>query len=207
MNPSFNFTWDTSKKEISGKVFARKRQQLKNDKVSNETQSRDSSKTQTSESVNTNECTRVSQKNAPVKRTSETHPDFIKRKRKKIKNQPPQPQDLEDEFDSFLDRNVNTTTKNPKKSFSLFNQKPKHIYVNTPSGKSVSEEVFTNTGHTFSDIKQIHKHVLSNLTKHGFVKMTTVQQKAIPVILSGQNTLVSRNAMHIGRFVYINIKL
>lgn len=189
MNPSFSFTWDNSKKQRPAKVFSKKRQ-------FNKTQELPKEKTEIKRHTDkVNIHTTVAKDSVTAKKQLENYPGFIKRKRKKIKQVPQN--DLQEESDDsnadlYYGKNIEAkTAKQQKPSFALFNQKPKQVYIDTASGKPVSENVFTITGHTFSDIK-IHKHVLSNLEKHGFVKMTTVQEKAIPVILNGKNTLVNK---------------
>lgn len=185
MKPTFNFAWDTSKKG-SAKVFVRKRQPGKIHSKQEREINPVAGKVNIPDS-------KVNDKVIAKKHTKNS--GFIKRKRKKVK----QHNDLQKNLDNLdadfqYDANTEANTAKPqKKSFSLFNQKPKQLYIDTVSGAAVSEKVFAVTGRTFNDIKQIHKHVLSNLVKHGFDKMTTVQEKAIPIVLSGKNALVSTN--------------
>ncbi|XP_017783460.1 PREDICTED: probable ATP-dependent RNA helicase DDX31 isoform X2 [Nicrophorus vespilloides] len=80
-----------------------------------------------------------------------------------------------------------TNEKLKKKSYKLFTEKAKDVYVDLEGGKSVSEKVFTSS--KFSDLS-LNRHVVSNLEKINFKDMTNVQQKSIPVIMSGKNTLV-----------------
>lgn len=87
--------------------------------------------------------------------------------------------------------NVVTEAENhTQKTYSLFSEKPKSVYVETSGGTSVSEKIFTSSGSTFGNLS-IHKHLVSNLEKMGFKSLTTVQEKAIPIIFSGKDTLVS----------------
>ncbi|XP_030754684.1 probable ATP-dependent RNA helicase CG8611 [Sitophilus oryzae] len=102
---------------------------------------------------------------------------FIKRKSKKDKNVP---QDDKGDSDQLNKTNI---------QHSLFSEKYKNLYVNTNiKGKSVIEKVFS-AGNKFSSLN-IHRHILSNLEKHNFKVLTNVQEKAIPVVLEGQNVLV-----------------
>lgn len=83
------------------------------------------------------------------------------------------------------------TANNVNKSYSLFGEKHKSLHIDTRGvGVSVSEKVFSTSGTKFSDLN-IHKWIVSNIEKMDFKTMTTVQEKALPTILSGKNTLVS----------------
>ncbi|KAB0802327.1 hypothetical protein PPYR_04513 [Photinus pyralis] len=55
--------------------------------------------------------------------------------------------------------------------------------------ESVSERVFTESGKKFGDL-DIHRHLVSNLEKINFTTLTTVQEKVIPILLSGKDMLV-----------------
>lgn len=190
-NPSFNFTWDKSNKEVQGKVFAKKKQTtaVRDDQVKIPQPQRN----KTTNSENASKIINYKQK--------DTTSQFVKRKRKKEKQKEQEQEEKEEDFEELLNSysENNKSVKPAKKNFSLFGQKHKQIYVSTESGKSVSEKVFTTKGQKFSDIKQIHKHILSNLEKHNFIKLTTVQEKAIPVILSGKNTLVRIRDMELSK--------
>lgn len=159
INPTFNFSWDKSKKDISAKVLGKRKQPTPHKPPSTSTVSE-------TESSVTN--------NSKLEIDNDVTPSYVKRKQKKIKQALEKP--------------------DKKKNYSLFDQKPKQMYVTSISGKSVSEKVFTKTGHKFSDIEGIHKHILANLEKNNFLKLTTVQEKALPIILSGKNTLVRKQS-------------
>lgn len=83
----------------------------------------------------------------------------------------------------------NAIANNPKE-YSLFGEKQKDVYVNIQSGQSIKEDLFTKSGQSFKAL-DIHKHLVSNLEKIEYTKLTNVQEKSIPVILSGKNALVS----------------
>ncbi|XP_015607952.1 probable ATP-dependent RNA helicase CG8611 [Cephus cinctus] len=100
------------------------------------------------------------------------------------------------------DKNINTdnskkfTGKNDKQAsrsysgryFSLFSNNPEMPNIGQRFVKPVNEPVFTGT--KFDDL-DIHPFTVSNLEQNmQITKMTTVQQKAIPQILSGQDVLV-----------------
>ncbi|KAJ8677157.1 hypothetical protein QAD02_012944, partial [Eretmocerus hayati] len=71
---------------------------------------------------------------------------------------------------------------------SLFGNNPEVPYIGQRLVRPVNENVFT--ADTFSDLN-IHKYSVLNLEKNMEIsKMTTVQKKAIPVILSGYDVLV-----------------
>lgn len=85
-----------------------------------------------------------------------------------------------------------TNQNEPKKhlTHSLFAVGQKDIYVKSNTrAKSVVEEVFS-ADKKFSDL-DIHKYIVSNLEKINFTTVTTVQEKSIPIILKGDNVLVS----------------
>ncbi|XP_066138089.1 probable ATP-dependent RNA helicase CG8611 [Euwallacea fornicatus] len=76
-----------------------------------------------------------------------------------------------------------------KKSRSLFSEKYKTLHVNANvRGASVTEKVFS-VDRKFSELN-IHQHLKSNLQKNGFAILTNVQDKAIPIVLSGENCLI-----------------
>lgn len=195
-NPSFNFTWDKSNKDVQAKVFAKKKQTAVRD---NQVKMPNSQQNKTTNNDNSSKVVNYKRSDNPTQ--------FVKRKRKKEKQKEQEQEEKEEDFEELLNsysENNNKSVKPAKQNFSLFGQKHKKIYVSTESGESVSEKVFTSKGQKFSDITQIHKHILSNLEKHNFTKLTTVQEKAIPVILSGKNTLV-RIFQH--RIIGMNRKL
>ncbi|KAK5650923.1 hypothetical protein RI129_001952 [Pyrocoelia pectoralis] len=71
-----------------------------------------------------------------------------------------------------------------QKQSNIESERPTYIMK-----KSVSEKVFTDSGKRFSDL-EIHKHLVSNLEKIHFTTLTTVQEKVIPILLSGKDMLV-----------------
>lgn len=75
------------------------------------------------------------------------------------------------------------------RSHSLFGDRRKDEYVQSQAGVSVSETVFATSGKKFCDL-DIHKYLVSNLEKHGFTSLTNVQEKSVPVIMSGKDVLV-----------------
>lgn len=89
--------------------------------------------------------------------------------------------------------NQSTPSQIPKqKEHSLFSVGNKDVYVKANAkGKSVVEEVFS-ASKKFTDLN-IHKYIVSNLEKIGYTTLMNVQEKSIPVILSGQNVLVSEH--------------
>lgn len=105
---------------------------------------------------------------------------FIKRKGKKDKQL----------MKEAREKGEETTQKNATSTLShnLFSERGKNLYVDTRGGVSVSEKVFA-AGRSVSDLN-IHKYLVSNLEKHNFHQLTTVQDKSIPVILSGKDVLV-----------------
>lgn len=166
-----SFTWNASKTPIKGKAFAVKRKAKPNPGTSNPTVTAEK----------------------PGK-SQDDFPRLIKRKKKKDlqASQTEEDDDEIDEFDFDARKQQNARGK-WNKAHSLFDNRLKHTYVDGTSGKSVKEKLFAEAGQKFSDIGEIHRYIVSNLEKHGFVAMTTVQAKSIPVILSGKDTLVSNN--------------
>ncbi|KAK9884665.1 hypothetical protein WA026_007507 [Henosepilachna vigintioctopunctata] len=75
-----------------------------------------------------------------------------------------------------------------KFTHSLFSEKYKMKSISNVPGVSVVEKVFSSNC-AFKDL-DIHKYIVSNLEKHGFTTLTNVQEKAIPVMLKGQNVLI-----------------
>lgn len=104
---------------------------------------------------------------------------LVRRKRKK-----------EQKDNNTFNQSEEPTTTFKKPTHSLFSEKYKSVHINTKiKGASLTEKVFS-AGKKFDKL-ELHPHMLSNLTKHDFTILTNVQEKAIPVILSGQNCLVS----------------
>ena len=88
-----------------------------------------------------------------------------------------------------LKRDFNLKNNN-QNTYNLFSNERKALYIDTEAGDAVKETVFTSSGNRFKNLS-IHKHLVSNLEKHNYTALTTVQEKAIPIILSGKDTLVS----------------
>ncbi|XP_060524574.1 probable ATP-dependent RNA helicase CG8611 [Cylas formicarius] len=187
---TFKFSWDKQDKPATHKVFARKRKtqdgqrSLKNkqnfkasDKVlSNVPQS-------LNRPISSNMEKRKSVK-IGTKRTEIVfdRPNYeqklIKRKGKKDKI-----------LKSTEEGNELEETTNQNKLHSLFSEKHKSIHVNTNvTGRALIENVFS-VGMTFSKL-DIHRHLASNLEKHSFKILTSIQEKAIPVVLRGKNALI-----------------
>lgn len=97
-------------------------------------------------------------------------------------------QESGDEEDS-VDYGQSTNSFKRNKSSFASNEKE---WDGVVTGKSVTEKLFASNK-SFGDIQDVHKHIVSNLEKHNFMRLTTVQEKAIPVINDGKNTLVSYN--------------
>lgn len=163
-NSGFNISWD-SKKTSSGKVFKKKKPQKIPEEISSTDISKDTS--------------------SPNKNSTKTKPfqEHIKRKQKK---------DKQLARTQVKEGNVPQIVKqtNDFKNYSLFGEKQKEVYIDTRVGKSVQENLFAESGKSFSDLG-IHRHLVSNLEKINFTKLTNVQEKSIPVVLEGQNALVS----------------
>ncbi|XP_043275376.1 probable ATP-dependent RNA helicase CG8611 [Venturia canescens] len=88
----------------------------------------------------------------------------------------------------FEDRQEKSYAKPSGKISSLFGNNPEVPNIGQRLVKPVNETVFSKT--TFEDLG-IHSYSISNLEQNmGITKATTVQQKAIPVILSGKNVLI-----------------
>nr|XP_039259215.1 probable ATP-dependent RNA helicase DDX31 [Styela clava] len=100
-----------------------------------------------------------------------------------------------DESKSSTDKqktNLNEITKKTSvtahRKSSLFNQNPQIPKVSQPDISSVQEDIFSREN--FSDL-EIHPHLLSYINHNLKLKnMTSIQQKAIPVLLSGRDALV-----------------
>lgn len=89
----------------------------------------------------------------------------------------------------FDDKNDKPAYNKPSsKVSSLFGNNPEVPNIGQRFVKPVSEAVFSKT--SFSDLG-IHPYAVSNLEQNmKITNMTTVQQKAIPVIMSGKDVLI-----------------
>lgn len=161
----FNFAWTKNKDNNKGKVFKKK-----------------GNATKTTTTI-TNKVNVKKKVQKPMEKTLESKSLHIKRKHKKDK------QLRLTESSNATEKNDNNK-KNVNKNYSLFGERPKELYVNTEIGKSVQEDLFTKSGKSFKDL-DVHRHLISNLEKINYTKLTNVQEKSIPVIMSGRNTLVS----------------
>ncbi|KAF2897162.1 hypothetical protein ILUMI_09013, partial [Ignelater luminosus] len=198
INPSFNFSWGNTKNKITGQVLRKKQNSSHkpkapiNSNIQSEPQKESEKQPQPIQAKQNKSFKKQhsvkqqinkSNNNNQVK-SSTQHNDFnavnIKRKHKKDKAKA-----LLNDEDGNKEQ---PASKSAQKSFSLFNQKPKDVYIAARSGKSVSEKVFTESGNKFSDLP-IHKYLVSNLEKINFTTLTTVQEKAIPVVLLGKDVL------------------
>lgn len=193
---SFEFTFNNNKEKPTGVVFARKRKPtlgkppITKPKPPFEIKTKSSVKsspkisnfeapklkTKTPEEISRNE---PQADEAPVNK-------FIKRKGRKDK--------IIAKSQTNVDEGTKTTNLNTKPTsnttYSLFSVKHKSVYVNAEiPGKSLKEKVFS-LDKKFDDLN-IHKHLVSNLTKHSFMDLTNVQEKSIPLIIEGKNVLVS----------------
>ncbi|KOC66056.1 putative ATP-dependent RNA helicase [Habropoda laboriosa] len=96
----------------------------------------------------------------------------------------------ETENNSNVEDNKNThiSHKSGGKISSLFGHNPDIPNIGQRLVKPINEPVFTGT--TFADLN-VHPFMISNLEQNmNITKMTTVQQKAIPQILSGKDILI-----------------
>lgn len=122
------------------------------------------------------------------KRKFETNKTFQDResKQKKFKN-------FNEKFDKNKNdkdskKNTNQSRHNSGKISSLFGNNPDIPNIGQRLVKPVDEKVFT--AEKFSDLN-IHAFSVSNLEQNmQITTMTTVQKKAIPVILTGQDVLI-----------------
>lgn len=86
------------------------------------------------------------------------------------------------------DKRENARPKASGKISSLFGNNPEVPNIGQRLVKPVNETVFSKT--TFEELG-IHSYSISNLEQNmGITKTTTVQQRAIPVILSGKDVLI-----------------
>ncbi|XP_076755415.1 uncharacterized protein LOC143426113 [Xylocopa sonorina] len=90
-------------------------------------------------------------------------------------------------------KNTHFSHKSVGKISSLFSHNPQVPNIGQRLVKPINEPVFTFTnqlGVTFSDLN-VHPFMISNLEQNMHInKMTIVQQKAIPQILSGKDVLI-----------------
>lgn len=193
---SFNVTWNNDNK-IAGKVFARKRK-LKADVTNSSINQNliDSSSVSKEKKVDKhfsiqkklNKPKKSEKKSDILEKINLKDTSEIKKTTKLVKRK-----QKKDKLLAKLaaDSQQNTSVPQPKqKEHSLFSVERKDVYVKSNNkGISVVEEVFSS-GKKFSDL-DIHRFIVSNLEKIGYTTLTNVQDKSIPVILSGQNVLVS----------------
>lgn len=200
VNPSFNFSWGNAKNTITGKVLRKKQSDLEkpqssvNSNIQSETQNEykkqhkpaQAKQNKSFKKLHGDEHQMNKSDNPRIKNlTQQNDPSTVNIKRKHKKDKAKALLNVEDNKDE------QSPSKPGLKSFSLFSKKPKDVYVGVRSGKSVSEKVFTESGNKFSDLP-IHKYLVSNLEKINFTTLTTVQEKAIPVVLQGKDVLVSQ---------------
>lgn len=169
-NPSFNFTWDTKKKTVSAKVFSKKRPN-KNLSV------KETSVSLKKAGVNGN----VSDQTVENKVANNVSETKYTRKKQFIHKT------------SNTGSNANSRDDTPrfrgKKALDNYSIQQNYYKPQRQTGKVVTEKLFTSDK-SFKDLEQIHHHIISNLEKNNFLRLTTVQEKAIPVICEGKNTLV-----------------
>lgn len=183
---SFNVTWQSGKMP-SGTVIARKRKP-KTDIVN---KNKKLTKLSNNKGLKAEKQVNIKQKyDKPMEIQSDTNlvntPDttkatkLVKRKKKKDKLLAK----LAAENQQTLVHIIKT------KDHSLFSVGSKDVYVKSNlKGKSLVEKVFSGSKQ-FCDL-DIHKYIVSNLEKIGYTTLTNVQEKSIPVVLSGKNVLVS----------------
>lgn len=176
----FNFKWNENKNKTKGKSFKKR-----DGPIIKATQIK---------TINTNVKNNIENSFDKSPENKSTH---IKRKHKKDKQL--RLAESSNGTDSGADKsgtNRSDNNKNPNKNYSLFGEKPKEVYINTEVGKSIQEDLFATSGKSFRDL-DIHRHLVSNLEKINYLKLTNVQEKSIPVITSGKNTLVSNSCISI----------
>lgn len=92
------------------------------------------------------------------------------------------------ENDNYVENSRSTSNKSFGKIASLFGHNPEIPNIGQRFVKPINEPVFAGT--TFSDLN-VHPFMISNLEQNmAITKMTIVQQKAIPQILSGRDVLI-----------------
>ncbi|KRT81118.1 helicase, partial [Oryctes borbonicus] len=175
IQPTFKFSWDNNRQNpIQSKIFKRKN-------VSNESgienialiKEKDDSK-----AVPSNDKARLRN---PSESNNKKHV-----KRKKRKDKLLAKQFLKEGIEANFVKPINDIQKN---NVPLFTETPRELYVNTSRRKPVSENVFAISNNKFSDLN-IHRHLVSNLEKINYKTITNVQEKAIPIILTGKNCLI-----------------
>lgn len=191
---SFNVTWKSNTKP-AGKVFAKKRKSETDKKITNLSQQNFTDNLVKTKDNKIEKLVKVKNK---IKKTAIkdtqikiNHDDNI------VNSKPSKLVKRKQKKDKLLAKlaaegNQKTgVTVTKQKEHSLFSVGNKDVYVKSNTkGKSVIEEVFS-TNKKFSDLN-IHKYIISNLEKIGYTTLMNVQEKSIPVILSGKNVLVSR---------------
>lgn len=189
---SFNVTWKSNTKP-SGKVFAKKRKSETDKKITNLSQdSIDKHLKAKGNQIEKHLKVKKKIKKSVLKYTQaktdfdnnhvEAKPSkLVKRKQKKDKLLAKLASDSNQESGIQISK---------QKEYSLFSVGNKDVYVKSnTTGKSVVEEVFS-TSKKFSDLN-IHKYIISNLEKIGYTTLMNVQEKSVPLLLSGKNVLVS----------------
>lgn len=162
-NPSFDFKWDIKKQNTSAKVFSRSR---------------------------------------PLKTTTNTVSDGSQPDNNFDKSSNDQNEDsdivaIAGVSSSETKQEVEAATLVPSEQTRFVGKdKNKSFKNNTDyrrerrrAGKAVTEKLFTSNK-SFRDLNEIHDHIISNLEKHNFLRLTTVQEKAIPIVVEGKNVLV-----------------
>lgn len=187
-NPTFDFKWDVKeKKSTSSKVFARRRPQKTTiskeaksveKEVRTETEISEDNKTSTKTSaVNTQNSEPLKFKKTAETKQAEGNINVIQKTRKRL--------------NESLKNEKTAETKHACGSVNVTQKKHKNVHEKVgPLKESATEKLFTSN-RSFRDLKQIHNHIISNLEKHDFLRLTTVQEKAIPIIVEGKNTLVN----------------
>ena len=87
---------------------------------------------------------------------------------------------------------------------SLFNHNPEIPQLDFGNVEPVQETVFTNK--SFKDIG-IHPHLSKNLSDMGMENMTTVQSKAIPVIMAEKDVLVKSQVKLSSIIQYLQLRI
>ncbi|KAI4457452.1 rna helicase [Holotrichia oblita] len=172
--PTFTFSWDNNKQKPTQSTAFKKRNKTKSLQIDelNETRSNAANKLQKTSDI-------VPENTAEL--SSNKH---VKRKKRKDKLLAKQ----------LLKEGVNVDVSklnndNQTKNYALFTESSKRLHINVSSGKSVSEDVFATSDRQFNNL-DIHRHLVSNLEKIDFKTLTNVQEKAIPIVMSGKNCLI-----------------
>lgn len=207
MMTSFNVTWKSNTKP-TGKVFAKKRKPKTDNNITNLPRQNSTDKQSKVKDNKIEKLLSVKKKiKQPVIKDTQTNNNLdenpvsakstklVKRKQKKDKLLAKIAADNSQKTSAQLSK---------QKEHSLFSVGNKDVYVKSNTkGKSVVEEVFS-TNKKFNDLN-IHKYIVSNLEKIGFTTLMNVQEKSIPVILSGKNVLVSTYCPKIVWFFILNV--